>query len=129
MRRLEADAAGIQKQVCEVDSGEVRVTGRTDATRVDGVYGHFDEDSEVLEARTGTLRLRGLARGHEHVLGVGVGSIDLYAGELLSLVSAQVQQGVISGTYLGRLERYGNGGWRLYPAEEVAGTSVQCSVE
>jgi hypothetical protein len=81
-----------------------------------------------LQVGSGTVHVAGLVRGYNHRVHVHVGTITLHADELLALVNAIVEQGMILGTFFGRLERRDSGGWHLYPARHEAGTMVECVV-
>jgi hypothetical protein len=81
-----------------------------------------------LIIESGTLEVAGIRHGHVHQLVVRSGTITLYAEELLALVTATVEQGMIQGTILGVLEPIGFTGWRLHPTQHEPGTGVECKV-
>jgi hypothetical protein len=108
---------------------DVQRTGGCAVTMTSGTVRVERCDGAVrLQVGSGTLLVSGLVRQQNHHLRVQTGTITLYAGDLLALVSATVDQGIIHGVYLGRLERVGLSGWHLHPASYEPGTTVECAI-
>lgn len=107
--------------VRQVNGGDLSMNAGT--VYIDQCHGSIKTRLE-----SGTLKVAGLCSGENHRLQARQGTIELHAGKLLGLVEASVDQGMITGKYLGKLERVGMTGWHLYPAASEPDTSVICNV-